>query len=67
MVTDDPEVARGRAAAGQAVVLIVADADRAGSVGAWGPGRVAILLGDPASAVTWSAAEEMATELRFES
>lgn len=47
---------------GRAVVLIVAETDSS-PVERRGPGRVAVLVGDPEDPATWQAAEAMEREL----
>ena len=61
MVVDDAERAAALCRQGHDVVLIVVSAGTAGR--ADGPGRLAVLVGDPTVAETRAAAAEMDAEL----
>ncbi|MGH9057386.1 MAG: hypothetical protein ACRDYY_16240 [Acidimicrobiales bacterium] len=63
MVVDDPAEAARLVAAGQAVVLIVAEGVMLR--GGWpaGPGRMAVMVGDAGDPAVREAAEAMAAEL----
>jgi hypothetical protein len=58
MDTTDASGPEGPAGAGVRSVLVTTDADAVAV-----PGRMAIMVGDPADALVRSAAEEMAAEL----
>ncbi|MHB1533019.1 MAG: hypothetical protein ACYC1D_00090 [Acidimicrobiales bacterium] len=66
MVTDDPAQAGAWAAEGRDVVLVAIDGDgpavRAARAGT-GPGRVALLVGDPTDETVTAAAAAMDAEL----
>lgn len=61
VVTADGDDASRRRAAGEHVVVVVAPGGPVPDGG--GPGRVAVLVGDPADPATWDAARELAGEL----
>lgn len=62
-ITADVEDAARRVAAGEAVVLIVAEGGAAAADRFNGPGRVAVFVGSPEDPGVWEAASQMAAEL----
>jgi hypothetical protein len=62
VLTDDPDRARALVAAGREVVLMVAPGSDPVPFGG-GPGRLAVIVGDPADPAVRAAAEAMDREL----
>lgn len=62
MVTADPGEAEGALGRGEKVVLIVPPGAE-GAAAAARPGRLAVLVGDPADPAVWAAARAMTGEL----
>ena len=63
MVVDDPATALALVAAGAKVVLVLPEGAQPGPLPEQGPGRLAVMVGDPGDPATLAAAEAMHSEI----